>query len=317
MNFLNFAFLWNGARVAPKLNFVKFNYFTKLDYTKNCYSSNGTNSGADQKTNLQRFVFGMKKGFALSLIPDNVLIIHNNPFVRILRVVSGICFLLWMSKLYIKLGINLWVILFMAFIHLVYILILSIIKIKHLIYLWRNGYLEVKNSPLDRLATSGLKLVACAKGICVYGIGTGTALGLGLGMDELLLHKGRPPIFRDFLGGALDNTLTKFEIENPNKDINIASNSIKEIQYRLELLKTLRNDLNEMTIDLADDDDKDLLESIKTVLSNEIKNERDILENISNTKLTKSTIINEVYKNGSPVRPSGGAPFRAFFKRFI
>jgi hypothetical protein len=103
-----------------------------------------------------------------------------------------------------------------VFIHLSYIIIISVIKIKHLIYLWKNGYLEVRNSPLDKISTFAFKLAACVKGACVYGAGAGTAIGSGLGVDEILTQSGRLASFKPIAGDVVDNVLTKLGIDNPN-----------------------------------------------------------------------------------------------------
>jgi len=46
--------------------------------------------------------------------------------------------------------------------------------------------LEVRNSPLDHIASLTLKLATCIKGACVAGGASATVLGLGFGADKLL-----------------------------------------------------------------------------------------------------------------------------------
>jgi hypothetical protein len=62
-------------------------------------------ASSTQKSKFQRFMFGFKKGINLSLLPDKVLVFHNNLFIRIFRVLGGISLILWLSKLYLKLNI--------------------------------------------------------------------------------------------------------------------------------------------------------------------------------------------------------------------
>ena len=65
-----------------------------------------------------------------------------------------------------------------------YIFIISIIKIFYIVYLWKNKKLQVRNSPLDQIAS--LKLATCIKGGCVAGAGTATIFALGFGADKFL-----------------------------------------------------------------------------------------------------------------------------------
>ena len=43
----------------------------------------------------------------------------------------------------------------------------SFIKIGYIVYLWKNKKLEVRNSPIDHIASLTLKLTTCIKGACV------------------------------------------------------------------------------------------------------------------------------------------------------
>jgi hypothetical protein len=76
-------------------------------------------------------------------LPNKILSFHNHFFVRIYRVIGGLCLILWLSKLYENLNINLIYILPIAMIHLIYIIIINLIKIKSIIYLWRSGKFNI------------------------------------------------------------------------------------------------------------------------------------------------------------------------------
>lgn len=88
-----------------------------------------------------------------------------------------------------------------------YIIIISIIKICYLVYLWKNNKLEVRNSPLDHIASLSFKLAACIKGACVAGAVSATALGLGFGADKLLEEGGYLPVFKRSIGKQLGNCI--------------------------------------------------------------------------------------------------------------
>ena len=55
----------------------------------------------------------------------------------------------------------------LAMIQFLYIAVISIIKIGYIVYLWKNKKLEVRNSPIDHIASLTLKLATYIKGACV------------------------------------------------------------------------------------------------------------------------------------------------------
>lgn len=125
----------------------------------------------NKKTKLQRLIYGMKLGIKLSLLPDSVNKIHNSPLIRIFRVLGGISILLVLAGHWLAKQTILFYIIFpLAFLQFSYILIINMIKSYYLYYLWKNNKLQVRNSPLDKIATFGLNLVACVKGTCIYGV---------------------------------------------------------------------------------------------------------------------------------------------------
>jgi hypothetical protein len=133
----------------------------------------------------------------------------------------------------------------------------------------------VRNSPLDKIATFGLNLVACIKGTCQYGIYSGAALSLGLSIDELLLNYGREPVFRNVFGKGLDRALNKLGFENPNKDITSLKDNIKTLKYRYKELKNLNQDLDELdSIEEVDIKDSELVKEIKKDIKKRIESEK-------------------------------------------
>jgi hypothetical protein len=82
-------------------------------------------------------------------------------------------------------------------IQFIYITVISFIKIGYIVYLWKNKKLEVRNSPIDHIASMALKLATCIKGACVAG-GAGATV-LGFGADKLLEEAGHPPFLKKLL----------------------------------------------------------------------------------------------------------------------
>ena len=253
-----------------------------------------------KNSRLNRFIYGVKQGFKLSLLPEPVNKFHNHPLTRIFRVLGGISFILLISKVYISISSSLLLIIFpLAVLQLTYILIISVIKFIYYIYLLKTGKLVVKNSPIDRLATIGLNLVACVKGTCQYGIYGGAALGLGLSIDEILMNNGREPIFRNSLGNKLDNVLNKYGFENPNKDLLNTDLESKNIKYRLNQIVNLNKDLSDMESIERElgTHDSELAKQIKKEI------EKNIEQDKLNMAKSKSKILSELSgKHGNGFR---------------
>lgn len=57
--------------------------------------------------------------------------------------------------------------------------------------MWKNKKLELRNSPLDQVASLALKLTACGKAACVAEGASATVLGFGV--DKLLEESRNPP----------------------------------------------------------------------------------------------------------------------------
>jgi hypothetical protein len=153
----------------------------------------------------------------------------------------------------------------LAFLQFIYIIIINLTKFCYIIYLWRNKKLEVRNSPLNRLASFSVTIISCVKDTCVLGLSGGTALGMGLGIDELLVNYGREPVFRDTLGKGLDKALNGLGFKNPNKDISNSDLDLKTLKYRYTKLIDLNKDIDELTSmsDQAGVKDSEFIKEIK------------------------------------------------------
>lgn len=200
----------------------------------------------NKKTILNRIWLGIKLGWKLPSLPAYVEKFHNHHITRILRVLGGISILLVFSKSEFAIKYLFYIIFPLAFLQFLYIIIINLIKFVYIIYLWKNNKLEVRNSPLDRLASFSLTLFSCVKGGCVLGLSSGTALGMGLGIDELLSHSGRDPVFKNILGKGLDQTLNNLGYQNPNKDITNVRDNIETFKHRYKELNALNKDIDDL-----------------------------------------------------------------------
>jgi len=190
---------------------------------------------------------GIKFSFKLPSLPQTVAKFHNYPLVRIFRVLGGVSILLVLSKSEFSNKYLFYIVFPLAFLQFIYIIIINLTKFCYIIYLWINKKLEVRNSPLNILASFSVTIISCVKGTCVLGLSGGTALGMGLGIDELLVNYGREPVFRDTLGKGLDKALNGLGFKNPNKDISNSDLDLKTLKYRYTKLIDLNKDIDELT----------------------------------------------------------------------
>jgi hypothetical protein len=61
---------------------------------------------------------------------------------------------------------------------------INIIRFIHIIKILRSDELDVRNSPLDIIASLTARILLCGKGICVGGAVGGSVVGAGLALDS-------------------------------------------------------------------------------------------------------------------------------------
>ena len=153
----------------------------------------------NNKTILQRLLIGIKKGYNTLTLPPKILKFQSYPVIRILRVLGGISMLTILSKSYLHYPTYvLYICMFFGVIFTIYHFIISYYRIKNIIAIIKSDKLEIRNSPLDRLATLSARAILCFKGACETAQPIGLTLGLMLGTDEILKNANREPIFGPF-----------------------------------------------------------------------------------------------------------------------
>lgn len=151
-----------------------------------------------KKNLFSRLFIGIKKGVMTPTLPNNILKLQSNPLIRILRVLGGLSILILLGNRKLDYSLHIFIIyllLFIGFLFLVYHIIISYYRIKNIIKILNSEELEIKNSPLDRIATLSAKAIVCAKGICETAQPVALSLGLMLGADEVLKAGGREALF--------------------------------------------------------------------------------------------------------------------------
>lgn len=232
----------------------------------------------NNKTTLNRIWLGLKLAWKLPSLPISIDKFHNNPVIRIFRVVGGISIVLFLSsppiigKSYLY-----WIIFSIAMVHFIYIVVISLIKIGYIIYLWKNKKLEVRNSPIDHVASLTLKLASCVKGICVAGGAGATILGLGFGADKLLEEAGHAPIFKKMVGNKVGSILTRLGIE--------ANIEYLELQKQMSEIQEKTKNIEQLT-KLIDEMEKD--ESFKEIRKDLYQFKQDFIKEIEKEKQMKT-----------------------------
>lgn len=157
----------------------------------------------NKKTIWQRIWSGLKVGWNTPILPPKVLYLHNHIFTRIFRVIGGISIITFLSKKYL---LFIWpfnyIILIFALLHFLYITVISIIKLIYGIKILRSNKLEVRNSPIDKLAGAAGKILYCWK----YGCQAGSAglVGTSFLIDSMLEAGNKEKVFTPLIGKGVN-----------------------------------------------------------------------------------------------------------------
>lgn len=150
-------------------------------------------------------ILGFKKAYSISLLPPKIEKFYSNIYVRILRVIGGICFLLTITKYFVLFPdfLHLFIFIFAIF-QGVQIFILYLIKFCYGIYIimYRPELYEVRNSPLNFMATHLGKILLCVKTGCQITGGAGTLIATGVAFDTVLEGAGQKKIFVPMMADA-------------------------------------------------------------------------------------------------------------------
>ena len=214
------------------------------------------------------------------MLPNRVLNIHNHPFTRVFRVLGGISIITFLTKKYLLLPYPFkYMILLIALLHFMYISIISIIKLFYGIRVLRSNKLEVKNSPVDKLATAVGKILYCWK----YGCQAGSA-GLGLVgtsflIDSMLEAGNQEKIFTPLIGKGINF----FVKGRPADEILLGiKNNTRNLENSKKTFDNITNTLKEA--EKALDNNSDFTKS-------EIQELRSVIKEIKDSEKTKITDI--------------------------
>lgn len=98
-----------------------------------------------KKSITQRLVIGLKKGYITPTLPDNIIKLNSLLYIRVLRFLGGVSFLIILGKSYIQCStIVLLIAMFIAFIFTCYHFYLTYYRIKHMIKVLRSDEFDIK-----------------------------------------------------------------------------------------------------------------------------------------------------------------------------
>ena len=249
------------------------------------------------KSFFNRIVVGFKHAWNIPSLPYNVLYFHNHIFTRIFRVIGGVSIVAFLSgslahvKSYLFSNDILWplyyLVLFLALLHFIYIIFIKIIKIVHMIKVWRGGKLDVRNSPLDKLATSASKLLHCWKFGCEVGSAGLGMVGSGFLIDQVLEAGGQKKVFTPLIakgvyffvnGQAEDAQSLLDEIKRQTKDLEKFKEQHKAIKQTLDNAEKALDNNNSH---FSKDDFKDLKKGLKEVRNADDKKLSDMAKELA------------------------------------
>ena len=187
-----------------------------------------------RKTIFERLIIGLKKGWSTPTLPDHIIILQKNIYIRFIRVLGGISIILILTHKLEHLGDGILYITCLALcilfslIFSICLLYINFYRLKHMYKVLKNGDLEIRNSPFDRFATFAARLLWCSKGFCDVAAPIGITYGAMAGFDELRKIKGYEPIFLPFLANVLmpDNELGKIYSEQRKLMAHLTPNNI-------------------------------------------------------------------------------------------
>lgn len=231
------------------------------------------------------YILAAQKGLLTPSLPEDILKFQLHPIIRVLRVLGGLSTLFLITDRVQQYSLPIYyyviamIITFMFFIYHMYI---TYHRIKHIRYLLKSDKLDIRNSPLNRLATICSKILLCAKGACETAAPVGSLLGFMGGVDAVRQSKGHEPIFLPFLGNMfLTDSPDLIAAKQQRQDY---SNLYKLSQQHQDLTQ-IETNFNQMCESnpgfLTQEEREELRIDLKNQQSVILSNKSDILKNIN------------------------------------
>jgi hypothetical protein len=225
---------------------------------------------------------GSKK--QIPTLPDHIIKLQAHPTIRVYRIIGGLSFLIMISKTHLNYpNYAFYLVISISIFFTIYQFYLSYHRIKHFIKIMKSDKLEVRNSPLDRLAYLSAKALWCLKIGCDQAQPIGLALGLMIAYDEILKGGNNEALFMPLLGEMLNKVSPSNNEPTTSKLIQDALDNIKDNKNSINFNNSILDQVKDLN--LSGDFTKDEVKEIEDIL----KNNQDKLNN-KNSEL-KSKIL--------------------------
>lgn len=159
---------------------------------------------------LNRAFNEFKSGWTLTKLPDHILKLEKNIYVKLIKILGPICVFLIFSGIAKQFHKLIFYYIFMfSFLYTLYRIIIVIYSIKQFILDVYAGKLIVRNSPVNPLNTILRSMGSIAKNTVNFTVGTGITYALCYELDEILVQEGKEPYFVP----GIQNTIKKIGAE--------------------------------------------------------------------------------------------------------
>ena len=153
-----------------------------------------------------RAINEFKIGWSLSKLPAHIEVLENNIYIKLFKLIGGICLFLIVSGISQQFDKLIFYIVFIfSFLYSLYRLILVFYIIKQSIINIYTGKLIVRNSPVNCFNTIFRTLENTAKTTTSFTVGTGITYALSYDLDEILVSEGKEPYFVPGMRGIIKN----------------------------------------------------------------------------------------------------------------
>lgn len=157
---------------------------------------------------LRDLFLGFKKGYNIPTLPHKLENLYSNIYIRIFRVIGGLCLLLVLTSNYSLFPVYLHTLIkIIGFIQSIQIVIIFTIKAIYASYtlIYNSKDFEVRYSPLNYYASHLARAILCVKVGCVVTGGTASVIAAGASYDQVLEAAGRVKVFIPILGSMYES----------------------------------------------------------------------------------------------------------------
>lgn len=190
---------------------------TKLLPNQGSYNNAIVDAESNKKNNknlIFRAINEFKNGWNLPTLPDHIVILEKNIYVKFFKLIGAACLFLIVSGIAQQFNnLTFKCIFIISFVFTIYRLVIIFYNLKQYIVNIYKGKFIVRNSPVNSFNTILKFLGNTAKSTVNFGVGTGVAYCLCYELDEILAQEGKEPYFVP----GIRNTIRKIGAEEQAK----------------------------------------------------------------------------------------------------